>query len=87
MGHKKLLFGTDIHVSHLRGRSVAVADTFLWLYGHTPVWKEKHISIDPVLVGLEHLRSVKWACWSAQLTDGQVEDIFWNNAAELFDIS
>ena len=80
------MYGSDLPVSHLRRRSVAVADTFLWLYENTDVWVEKHQQIDPILVGLEHLRSVKWACWSQQLSDAQVEDIFWNNAARLFGV-
>ena len=84
IGHDKLMYGTDLPVSHFRGRSVAVADTFLWLYEDSTVWGEKHIRIEPVMVGLEHLRSVKWACWSERLTDQQVEDLFWNNAARLF---
>jgi glutamate-1-semialdehyde 2,1-aminomutase len=86
LGHKRLLYGSDFPVSHLRGRSVAVADSFLWLYEETPVWKEKHLTIKPVLVGLENLRSLKWACWSERLGDKAVEDIFWNNAAQLFGI-
>ena len=86
IGHQKLMYGTDIPVSHLRGKSVSVGDTFLWLYENSPVWGEKHQSIKPVLIGLEHLRSLKWACWSEKLSDKQVEDIFWNNAAELFGI-
>ena len=45
MGHKKLMYGSDFPVSHSRGRSVAVADTFLWSYEDTPVWEEKHIKI------------------------------------------
>ena len=84
MGHKKLMHGSDFFVSHIRGRSVAAADSFLWLYEEAPVWSEKHTQIKPVLVGLENLRSLKWACWSARLSDSAVEDIFWNNAAELF---
>jgi predicted TIM-barrel fold metal-dependent hydrolase len=36
-----------------------------------------------VIVGLEHIRSLKWACWSEKLSDSQVEDIFYNNAARL----
>ena len=85
IGHDKLMYGTDLPVSHLRGRSLSAADSFLWLYEDTPVWGEKHLAINPVLVGLEHLRSIKWACWSERLSDAQVEDIFWNNAAGLFD--
>ena len=84
MGHKKLLYGSDLPVSHLRGRSLGAADSFVWLYENTPVWVEKQMTIKPVFIGLEHLRSLKWACWSERLTDSQVEDIFWNNAARLF---
>ncbi len=86
IGHRRLMYGTDIPVSHLRGRSAAAADTFFWAYQDSPVWGEKHSQIKPVLIGLEHLRSLKWACWSERLSDAQVEDIFWNNAAELFGV-
>jgi len=84
MGHDKLLYGSDLPLSHYRGRSVGAADSFLWLYENSPVWEEKQTSIKPVFIGLEHLRSLKWACWSERLTDSQVEDLFWNNAARLF---
>ena len=80
------MYGCDYPVSHLRGRSLGAADSFLWLYEDTPVWGEKHAQVNPVLVGLEHLRSLKWACWSEKLTENQIEDIFWNNAARLFHI-
>ena len=84
IGHDKLMYGSDLPVSHGRGRSLGAADSFIWLYKETPVWGEKHLMINPVLIGLEHLRSLKWACWSERLTDTQVEDLFWNNAARLF---
>jgi glutamate-1-semialdehyde 2,1-aminomutase len=87
MGHRRLMYGSDLPVSHLRGRSLSAADSFLWLYGDTPVWGEKHQRIQPVLVGLEHLRALKWACWSERLSDAAIEDLFWNNAAELFDVA
>lgn len=83
-GHRKLLYGSDFPVSYLRGRSLAAGDSFVWLNESSPVWGEKHQRVKPVLVGLENLRSLKWACWSERLSDSQVEDIFWNNAAELF---
>ena len=81
------MYGSDFPVSHLRGRSLCAADSFLWLYEDTPVWGEKYGRVDPVLVGLEQLRSLKWACWSERLTDSQVEDVFWNNAAALFNVT
>jgi glutamate-1-semialdehyde 2,1-aminomutase len=87
IGPDRLMYGSDLPVSHMRGRSLGVADTFLWLYEDTPVWNEKHRAIQPLLIGLEHLQSVKMACWSERLTDSQVEDIFWNNAARLFGVS
>lgn len=86
MGHRRLMYGSDLPVSHLRGRSLAAVDTFLWLYEDTPVWEGKHQQVRPALIGLEHLRSLKWACWSERLSDRQVEDIFWNNAAEVFEL-
>jgi predicted TIM-barrel fold metal-dependent hydrolase len=87
IGHKKLMYGSDLPVSHGRGRQVAAADSFIWLEQDTPVWKPPYMDIKPVLIGLEHLRSLKWACWSERLTESQVEDIFWNNAAALLGVS
>jgi len=86
IGHKKLMYGSDFMVSHFRGKSLGAADSFLWLYEDSPIWGEKHLKVDPVLVGLEHIRSLKWACWSARLSDTAVEDIFFNNAAELLSV-
>lgn len=87
IGHDKLMYGSDFWVSHYRGRSLGAADSFVWLYEDSPVWEEKQSSIKPVLIGLEHLRSLKWACWAERLTDNQVQDIFYNNAAQLFGCS
>ncbi len=84
IGHRRLMYGTDFPTCNLRGRSVAVADSFVWLRGDSPVWGEKHAQIRPLLVGLEHLRALKWACWAERLGDAAVEDIFWNNATKVF---
>jgi glutamate-1-semialdehyde 2,1-aminomutase len=84
IGPDRLMYGSDLPVSHARGRSLGAGDSFLWLYEDTPVWGEKHLQVHPLLVGLEHLRSLKWACWSERLSDSRVEDVFWNNAARLF---
>ena len=84
MGHERLLYGSDYPCSHVLGRYIALGDSFAVLDADNPIFQTKHCAITPALVGLEHLRSLKWACWSQKLTDTQVEDIFWNNAQRVF---
>ncbi|MEZ6071373.1 MAG: amidohydrolase family protein [Pirellulales bacterium] len=86
-GHERLMYGSDLPVSHMRGRHLGVADSFLWLYEDMPVWDVAYGPVRPVLIGLEHLRSLKWACWSERLSDSAVEDIFYHNAARVFGLS
>ncbi|MCY4082860.1 MAG: amidohydrolase family protein [Caldilineaceae bacterium] len=86
MGHEKLMYGTDFHVSHTRGRCVAIGDSFHWLYADEMDIEEKHISLKPVLIGLESLRSIRLACDRLKLSERQVDGIFYGNAAALLDI-
>lgn len=86
LGHERLLYGTDFHVSHMRGRCVAIGDSFHWLYADEMNLAEKHTQLRPVLIGLESLRSLFLACRRLKLTDSQVEAIFYTNAAQLFDL-
>jgi glutamate-1-semialdehyde 2,1-aminomutase len=87
LGHERLLYGTDFYISHLRGRCIALGDSFHWLYAGEMKLAERHTTLQPVLVGLESLRSLFLAVRRLKLTDGQVEDIFYNNAAKLFGFS
>ena len=84
MGHKRLLYGTDFHVSHLRGRCVAIGDSFHWFYADEMNLAEKHMQLEPVLIGLESIRSLRLACRRLRLMDSQIEDIFYHNAEQLF---
>lgn len=84
LGHDRLLYGTDFHVSHMRGRCIAIGDSFHWLYAEEMGLDEKHTQLRPVLIGLESLRSLFLAIHRLKLTDRQVEDVFYNNAAQLF---
>lgn len=87
LGHERLLYGTDFHVSHLRGRCVAVGDSFHWLYADEMNLAEKHAALQPVLIGLESLRSLFLALHRLRLTGRQVEDVFYGNAAALFGLA
>ncbi len=84
MGHERLLYGSDFPVSHVHGRCVAIGDSFHWIYADELKLAEKHAELRPVLIGLESLRALRLACRRMRLRDGQIEDIFYNNANQLF---
>ena len=86
LGPTRLLYGTDFHVSHMRGRCIAIGDSFHWLYAEEMELDEKHTTLKPVLIGLESLRSVILAMHRLKLKDAQIEDIFYGNAAQLLGI-
>lgn len=85
-GHERLMYGSDFYLSHLRGRTFGANDSFVWAEENASIWNQKQLAFVPSLIGLEHLRSLKLACWSARLSDSAIEDIFWNNAARLFGV-
>ncbi|MFH0963147.1 MAG: amidohydrolase family protein [Planctomycetota bacterium] len=84
LGPERIVYGTDFWWSHIRGLCTYAGDGFLWLYEGNYDWERNLIGRGPTLAGLEHLRAVKWACWSVGLSDRQVEDYFYGNAHRLF---
>jgi glutamate-1-semialdehyde 2,1-aminomutase len=86
MGAGRLLYGSDFPVTHLRGRCVAVGDSFLWLTAENTNFAAGYGEVRPVLVMLESVRGLKQACWNLGLGDGEVEKIFFGNAAQLFNL-
>jgi glutamate-1-semialdehyde 2,1-aminomutase len=87
MGHERLLYGSDFPISHLRGRCVAIGDSFHWFYADEMNLEDPHAVLQPVLVGLESLRSLRLAARHLKLGASQIQDIFFNNAARLFALS
>lgn len=85
-GHTRLLYGSDFPISHLRGRCVAVGDSFHWLYAEGDALGERHGDVRPALVGLESLRALALACRRLRLSDSQIEAIFYGNAVQLFSL-
>ena len=60
MGPDRLLYGTDYPCSHVIGKYLALGDSFIVLEEKHPVWEVGHAPLTPALVGIEHLRSLKW---------------------------
>ena len=86
LGHERLLYGSDFPVTHIRGRCVGIGDTFVWFYAKDIPREVMYGNVRPTLVGIESLRALKVAAMATRLTDSQIEDVFYNNAAALYDI-
>lgn len=84
LGVDRLLYGSDVPVTHLRGRCVAIGDSFLWLSPENTNFADDYGDLRPGLIGHESLRVLKLACWNLGLSDTDVEKIFFGNAAELY---
>lgn len=84
LGVGRLLYGGDAPVTHIRGRCVAIGDSFLWLSDSNTNFGTAYGDCRPALVGFESLRALKLACWNLHLSESDVEKIFWGNSAEIF---
>ncbi len=84
-GIQRCMWGSDYMVCRGRGKAISLADGFCWLYQSEI---DKISSITPIstwLIGTENLMAVRQACILAEMKETQVEDLFYNNAARLFD--
>jgi len=84
LGHDRVLYGSDFPVSQMRGRCVAIGDSFLWLNSENTQLTAAYAKLEFALVGHESLRTLKIAAMSLGLSDTQVEDIFGRNARKLY---
>lgn len=85
-GPKKLMWGSDFPICMIRGRSVTSGDGFLWLDGDL-CDLGKSAFAEPVTVGIESLRALRWACEETGLNKDDLGDIFYNNAIGLLKIN
>ena len=85
-GPERLMWGSDYVFSHLRGRCIAVNDSFVWLFDNNTNLAKLTGRSDYqfTLVGLEVLRNLKYACLNCRLNDTQVEAVFCHNALTVF---
>jgi glutamate-1-semialdehyde 2,1-aminomutase len=84
LGHRRIMYGSDFPVTHLRGRCVAVGDSFVWLSADNLKLEVAYGRPWLPLVGHEALRTLKVAALALGWSDTQVEDVFYGNAAALF---
>ena len=87
MGHDRILYGSDFPVTHIRGRCVAIGDSFFWMSAENTRLEAAYAKLELALVGHEALRTLKVAALALGWSDTQVEDVFYNNAARLYGLA
>ncbi|MBM3775665.1 MAG: aminotransferase class III-fold pyridoxal phosphate-dependent enzyme, partial [Acidobacteria bacterium] len=85
-GPTRLMFGLDFPVSQLRGRAISVGEGFVWLDPENQDWSKSQFGA-PTLIGIENLLALEQACRAAHATDGDIEQIFFRTAHQLFGLS
>jgi len=80
------MYGSDLPVSHLRAGRLPQLIRSCGSTRNSPVWSEKHMQVTPALVAWS-ICARSNGLLVGTLTDSAVEDIFWNNAAQLFGVA
>ncbi len=83
LGSDHVLYASDFLCSHQRGTNLPLGDSFIWLDQELDIWDDVAYGKKPVLVGLENLRAAKAAFHMLKLSDKDIEDYFWGNAARV----
>jgi len=83
LGPKRVLFGSDYPITQLRGRCVALGDSFFWIYPTTANLDTTIPKSGGNLIGIESLMCLREACEDAGLNRGDIEDIFHDNALRM----
>ncbi len=82
LGPRRVLWGSDYMVSELRGSCITQGDGFTWI--HPEITGEKlTIFGQYTTVGIESLLCLREACEDTGMTQGDLEDIFHENALRL----
>jgi glutamate-1-semialdehyde 2,1-aminomutase len=82
LGPRRLLWGSDYMVSELRGSCITQGDGFTWI--HPEITGDKlTIFGQYTTVGIESLLCLREACEDTGMTQGDLEDIFRENALRL----
>ncbi|MCB1244615.1 MAG: aminotransferase class III-fold pyridoxal phosphate-dependent enzyme [Verrucomicrobiae bacterium] len=83
LGPRRVLWGSDYMVSELRGACFTQGDGFTWVYADDDSAKDLTIFGSHTLVGIESLLCLREACEDTGMNDGDVGDIFHDNALRL----
>ena len=84
-GSERLMWGSDFPVSQIRGRSITIGDGFVFLDEESCNWDKLSFG-NPILLGIESLRALKWASEDFGLNAGEIGKIFYGNAKSILSL-
>ena len=84
-GVERCMWGSDFPVCCGRGKAISIGDTFYWIYQRDIDNFYSKTPFRTWTIATENLMATRQACIIADLHESQIEDLFYNNAARLFD--
>ena len=85
---ERIVFGSDAPIAFLRGKSVEINNQYAYLMGEAYAIGSSIYDADSAVTFTsffyEQLRGIKLACERAGLSRSEIENIFFNNAYEIF---
>ena len=87
IGVTRCMWGSDYNVSMAEGKAISIGDSFYWINRKDIESFESKTTLHTWHVGTENLMAVRQACQLLDIKGKEVEDLFYNNAARLFDIT
>lgn len=82
-GPGRILYGSDFPCSQLRGRCVALGDSFYWLHDNRDIEPLRKAGSSMTFTGIESLLCLREACEDYGATAPDVRAIFYGNAHRL----
>ena len=84
-GIGRCMWGSDYPVCRARGKAISLADSFYWIYQKDLDRFSSKTPVNHWLIAVENLMAVRQLCMLADLTPREIEALFYQNAAALFD--
>ena len=81
-GTSRVMWGSDFPISDMKGKAISIADKFFWIYDFEQPEITKDIELFSIIE--ENLLAVRQTALMLDLTQKQIEDLFYNNAINLF---
>ena len=86
VGVSRCLWGSDFPICSARGKAISIGDSFYWIRQRDIDSFSSKTEVSNWLIGIENLMAMRQASVMLDLGRKEVEDIFWNNARELWKI-